>query len=109
MTPARKAAFGLPGAQTAARHEQRKAAWTLEAKQISDWMRNGAERHDLVAKSAEAANEIEKGLKVGDYKRCNKCGRHLPMEMFCDDNAKSGVGRYCRDCKWKPRFRRRRR
>ena len=38
MTPAWKAPFGLPGAQTAARHEQRKAAWTLEAKQISDWV-----------------------------------------------------------------------
>src|SRR6266567_2538700 len=36
MTPAWKAPFGLPGAQTVARHEQRKAAWTLEAKQISD-------------------------------------------------------------------------
>src|SRR5258706_15591896 len=35
MTPARKAPFDLPGAQ-AARHEPRRAAWTPEAKQISD-------------------------------------------------------------------------
>jgi hypothetical protein len=80
-----------------------------------DGMLNGGGPHDLVAKLAEKANEIEKGLKVGEYKRCKKCDRDLPIKMFCDENAKSGLGRYCRDCKstaasrlHKPRFRRRR-
>jgi hypothetical protein len=73
-------------------------------------MVNEGRPHDLVAKMAETTNEIEQGLKVGDYKRCRKCDRDLPIEMFRDENAKSGVGRYCRDCKStaKPRFRRRR-
>jgi hypothetical protein len=73
---------------------------------------NGGGPHDLVAKMAEKAGEIEKGLKTGEYKRCKKCDRDLPVDMFRDDNAKSGLGRHCRECKCvapkshKARFRR---
>lgn len=75
-------------------------------------MLNGDRLHDIVAKSTEEAVEIEEGLKTGEYRRCKKCDRDLPIEMFHDKNAKSGVARYCRDCKSrsqglaKPRFRR---
>jgi hypothetical protein len=74
-----------------------------------DGMNNGRQPHDLVKSVAEKANEIEAGLKSGDYKRCNKCDRDLPVDMFRDSSAKSGFGRLCRDCKStnKPRFRRR--
>jgi len=79
-------------------------------------MLNGGEPHDLVAKLAERAGEIEKGLKTGEYKRCKKCDRDLPVEMFEDVTTKSGMSRYCQDCKSKsgsgshtPRFRRSRR
>jgi hypothetical protein len=77
-----------------------------------DGLINGGGPHDLVAKMAERAGEIEKGLKTGDYKRCKKCDRDLPVEMFRDPSAKSGLGRYCRECKTagskshKTRFRR---
>ena len=57
--------------------------------------------HDLVAKLAERAGEIEKGLKNGDYKRCKKCDRDLPIEKFEDVTTKSGMSRYCQDCKSK--------
>jgi hypothetical protein len=76
-------------------------------------MRNGRGPHDIVTETAETASEIEKGLKSGSYKRCKKCNRDLPIEMFHNDSAKSRIGRYCRDCKSqsagldKPRFRRR--
>jgi AAA domain len=76
-------------------------------------MLNGGGPHDIVAKAAEEASEIEEGLKAGDYKRCKKCDRDLPIEMFRNSSAKSGLGRYCRDCRsqspglGKPRFRRR--
>ena len=79
-------------------------------------MLNGGGPHDLVTKLAEKANEIEKGFKSGDYKRCKKCNRDLPLDKFRDNSAKSGFGRNCQDCKststWisnKPRFRRHRR
>jgi hypothetical protein len=79
-----------------------------------DGMNNGRQPHDLVKSVAEKANEIEEGLKTGDYKRCKKCDRDLPVEMFQDSGAKSGFGRLCRECKStaapannKPRFRRR--
>ena len=49
-----------------------------------------------------------------DYKRCKKCDRDLPMEMFSDNSTKSGFGRLCRECKTTtpstyrhPKFRRR--
>jgi hypothetical protein len=77
-----------------------------------DGLVNGGGPHDLIAKMAERAGEIEKGLKTGDYKRCKKCDRDLPVEMFRDTSAKSGLGRYCRECKTagskshKTRFRR---
>jgi len=77
-----------------------------------DGLINGGGPHDLVAKMAEKAGEIEKGLKSGEYKRCKKCDRDLPVDMFRDDSAKSGQGRHCRECKsaapksLKPRFRR---
>jgi hypothetical protein len=77
-----------------------------------DGLINGGGPHDLVAKMAERAGEIEKGLKRGDYKRCKKCDRDLPVEMFHDESAKSGLGRHCRECKptgpksHKARFRR---
>jgi hypothetical protein len=77
-----------------------------------DGMLNGGGPHDLVAKTAEKANQIEEGLKVGEYKRCRKCDRDLPIDNFRDKNAKSGLGRYCQDCKSqspgldKPRVRR---
>jgi hypothetical protein len=64
-----------------------------------DGLINGGGPHDLVAKMAEKAGEIEKGLKSGEYKRCKKCDRDLPMDMFLDDSAKSGQGRHCRECK----------
>jgi AAA domain len=73
---------------------------------------NGGGPHDLVAKMAEKAGQIEKGLKTGEYKRCKKCDRDLPLDMFRDDSAKSGLGRHCRECKstapksHKARFRR---
>src|SRR5260370_42550219 len=77
-------------------------------------MDTGRQPHDLVKWVAEKADEIEEGLKTGDYKRCKKCGRDLPVEMFQDSGAKSGFGRLCRECKStaapannKPRFRRR--
>jgi hypothetical protein len=62
-------------------------------------MLTGGGPHDLVTKLAERAAVIEKGLKSGDYKRCKKCDRDLPLEMFVDANAASGMGRHCRDCK----------
>ena len=60
---------------------------------------NGSAPHEVVAKAADEAKEIEEGLKAGDYKRCKKCDRDLPLEMFRDSDAKSGLSRYCRDCK----------
>ena len=79
-----------------------------------DSMNNGRQPHDLVKSVAEKANEIEEGLKTGDYKRCKKCDRDLPVDMFRDSSAKSGFGRLCRECKLtttptssKPTFRRR--
>lgn len=60
---------------------------------------NGGGPHDLVAKMAARAGEIEEGLKSGKFKRCRKCDRDLPVEMFADDAAKTGVGRHCRECK----------
>jgi hypothetical protein len=78
-----------------------------------DGMLKGGAPHGVVAETAEKANEIEEGLKVGDYKRCKKCDRDLPIDKFRDKSAKSGLGRYCQDCKsespglGKPRFRRR--
>jgi hypothetical protein len=78
-----------------------------------DGMNNGRQPHELVKKLAEKTNEIETGLKNGDYKRCKRCDRDLPVEMFRDSSAKSGFGRLCRECKStanpaysKPRFRR---
>ena len=77
-------------------------------------MLNGSQPHDLVKKEAETASEIEEGLKSGNYKRCHKCDRDLPIGMFRDDSAKSGFGRLCRECKTtapstyrQPKFRRR--
>ena len=77
-------------------------------------MLNGSEPHDLVKRDAAKATEIEEGLKTGDYKRCKKCDRDLPIEFFRDSGTKSGFGRLCRECKAtmpstssKPRFRRR--
>jgi hypothetical protein len=76
-------------------------------------MLNGNAPHDLVKKDAETTNEIEEGLKTGGYKRCKKCGRDLPIDMFCDSSTKSGFGRLCRECKTttstyrQPKFRRR--
>jgi len=77
-----------------------------------DGLNDGQQPHDLVARLTEEANEIEEGLKSGDYKRCNKCNRDLPIDMFQDSTTKSGYGRFCRECKpiatstRKPRFRR---
>ena len=77
-----------------------------------DGLINGGGPHALVTKMAERASEIEKGLKTGDIKRCKKCDRDLPVDMFHDDSAKSGLGRHCRECKstgpksHKARFRR---
>jgi hypothetical protein len=36
----------------------------------------------LVAKTVEKAGEITEELKTGEYKRCKKCDRDLPIEMF---------------------------
>jgi hypothetical protein len=76
-------------------------------------MLNGGGPHDLVIKLAERSGKIEKGLKSGEYKRCKKCDRDLPIDMFQDGSTKSGMGRHCRDCKSsngtasrEPRFRR---
>jgi tetratricopeptide (TPR) repeat protein len=77
-----------------------------------DGMLNAGGLHVVVAETAEKANEIGEGLKVGEYKRCKRCDRDLPIEKFHDKNAKSGVGRYCQECKsqspglGKPRIRR---
>jgi hypothetical protein len=82
-------------------------------RQRLDGMNNGRQPHELVKKLAEKTNEIEEGLKTGDYKRCKKCDRDLPLDMFRDSSAKSGFGRICRECKptttlvyKKPRYRR---
>ena len=64
-----------------------------------DGLSNGAAPHEVVTKVADEAKEIEEGLKAGEYRRCKKCDRDLPLDMFRDPNAKSGVSRYCRDCK----------
>jgi len=76
-------------------------------------MLHGRKPHDLVAEVAEKANEIEEGLKSGEYKRCKKCDRDLPLDMFRNSSAKSGFARQCRECKAtatpassKPKFRR---
>ena len=76
-----------------------------------DGMLNGGGTHDLVARLAGKVHAIEEELKNGDYKRCSKCDRDLPIEMFRDKNTKSGIRRYCRDCNSRnpPRFRRYRR
>jgi len=66
-----------------------------------DGMINGRQAHDLVKTTARKANEVEKGLKTGDYKRCRKCDRDLPVDMFRDSNAKSGLARLCRECRTK--------
>jgi hypothetical protein len=62
-------------------------------------MLNDNQLHDVVAEASEKASEIEVGLKTGEYKRCKKCDRDLPTEMFFRKNAKTGMGRYCRDCR----------
>jgi hypothetical protein len=64
-----------------------------------DGMTNGQQLHDLVKSVARKTNQIEEGLKTGDYKRCKKCDRDLPVDMFRDSGAKSGFGRLCRECK----------
>jgi hypothetical protein len=78
-----------------------------------DGMLNGRQPHELVSETVAEAGEVEEGLKSGDYKRCKKCDRDLPLDMFSDDAAKSGFGRQCRECKTKaspasskPNFRR---
>ena len=60
---------------------------------------NGNEPHDLVKRDAAKATEIEEGLKTGDYKRCKKCDRDLPVKFFRDSGTKSGFGRLCPECK----------
>jgi very-short-patch-repair endonuclease len=62
-------------------------------------MLNDSEPHELVKKDAATASEIEEGLKTGGYKRCKKCDRDLPIQMFNDNSIRSGVGRLCRECK----------
>jgi hypothetical protein len=37
-----------------------------------------------VTKLADKAKTIEEGLKTGEYKRCKKCDRDLPVGMFHD-------------------------
>jgi hypothetical protein len=64
-------------------------------------MLDGRPPHELVTEVAAKAGEIEEGLKTGEYKRCKKCDRDLPIDMFRDDGAKSGFGRQCRECKAK--------
>ena len=64
-----------------------------------DGLSNGSAPHEVVTKVADEAKEIEEGLKAGEYKRCKKCDRDLPLDMFSDPEAKSGLSRYCRDCK----------
>lgn len=64
-----------------------------------DGLVNGNALHEVVTRVADEAKEIEEGLKAGEYKRCKKCDRDLPLNMFRDSDAKSGLSRYCRDCK----------
>jgi hypothetical protein len=64
-----------------------------------DGLSNGSAPHEVVTKAADEAKEVEEGLKAGEYKRCRKCDRDLPLGMFQDAGAKSGLSRYCRDCK----------
>ena len=66
-----------------------------------DGMMNGGQPHDFVKSVTKKTNEIEEGLKTGDYKRCKKCDRDLPIDMFQDGGVKSGFGRLCRECKSK--------
>ena len=40
-----------------------------------DGMMNGGQPHDFVKSVTKKTNEIEEGLKTGDYKRCKKCDR----------------------------------
>jgi len=87
----------------------------LLRERLDGMLRGGGPPHGLVTETVEKANEIEEGLKVGEYKRCKKCDRDLPIAKFRNNNAKSGLGRYCQDCRsqspglGKPRFRRRHR
>ena len=78
-----------------------------------DMLSNGHHPHVLVKAVAEKAAEVEEGLKSGDYKRCTKCDRDLPIAMFSAPGNKTGYARYCQDCKLKspgqPKFRRYRR
>jgi hypothetical protein len=75
-------------------------------------MRNGRGPHDVVVRTVEEVDQIEEGLKSGGYKRCKKCDRDLPIAMFKNGISKSGIGRYCNECRSqsasvdKPRFRR---
>jgi hypothetical protein len=78
-----------------------------------DGMLNGRKPHDLVSELAEKSSEIEEGLRSGEYKRCKKCDRDLPLSKFRDRAAKSGYRHRCDDCKASdtpktsyPRFRR---
>jgi hypothetical protein len=61
-----------------------------------DGLSNGSVPHEVVTK---VVGEAKEALKAGEYKRCKKCDRDLPLSMFRDPDAKSGLSRYCRDCK----------
>ncbi len=78
-----------------------------------DTIFNGEPPHKLISKVAAKSAAVEEGLKTGDYKRCPKCDRDLPIAVFSSSSAKSGVARHCRDCKSKnlggPKVRRYRR
>jgi hypothetical protein len=70
---------------------------------------NHHEPHELVSDVAEEAAVVEEGLKTGDYKRCSKCDRDLPVATFRVPGTKTGLARHCRDCRRRtagPRFRR---
>jgi len=62
-------------------------------------MLNGRKPHDLVSEVAAKAGDVEKGLKSGEFKRCKKCDRDLPIEMFKSRFAKSGYGHQCKECR----------
>jgi tetratricopeptide (TPR) repeat protein len=60
--------------------------------------------------SKRALADLEKAIQLDpanaviysshrENKRCKKCDRDLPLDMFRDDGAKSGLGRHCRECK----------
>jgi hypothetical protein len=64
-----------------------------------EMLSNGHAPHTLIKAVLERVSEVEDGLKSGDYKRCSKCDRDLPISMFSAPENKTGYARHCHECK----------